>query len=310
MTILLFIALMLGAAIFCGLDAAWQTLDPLRLRHRADKGNSRATQMLAWRAVRPQADLVLVWTSRLMAAGALVILSAEITTWADGKFWWVAPMIFLPTYALFVQVMPRQIFRRLPFVALARLWWLMTLAGSFWAPFARPVAALLRFVREDTTPKVPVAEEIMALASQCEDVSLLERTMLRSVLDFRRLTALDLAIPLENFPQVQADVPLKEVLAERKAGTARHTLVMGADGSPLGVMSCGSAALSGSMEIRAQSFARAMLTFSAGLPAWRVLTDLRRASTPVADVRDEKTGYVIGVVTEQSVIARLLGEPV
>lgn len=310
MMVLLFVVLLAASAVFCGLDAAWQALDPLRLRHRADKGNRQAAQMLAWRAVRPQADLVLAWTSRALAAGALVVLSAEAATRAAGKFWWAAPLIFLPVYALFVQTVPRQIFRRLPFVILARMWWLVSLAGSFWAPLARPVAALLRGMREDAIPRMPVAEEVMTLALQCRDVSPLERTMLRSVLDFRHLTAKDLAVPLEDFPHVSADVPLGEVLSERVAGAARFTLVVGADGLPLGAMSCGAAALSDSMNVRAQSFARAMLTFPAGLSAWRVLKDLRRSSTPVADVRDEATGRVLGVVTEQSVVARLFGEPV
>ncbi len=310
MTVLLFVMLLTASAIFSGLDAAWQALDPLRLRHRADKGNRRAAQMLAWRAARPQADLVLAWTCRALAMGALVVLSVETATRASGKFWWAAPLIFLPIYVLFVQTAPRQIFRRLPFAILARLWWMVSLAGSFWAPLARPVAALLRKIRENAAPTTPVAEEIMTLAAQCEDVSPLERTMLRATLDFRRLTAGDLAVHLEDFPQVSADVPLGEVLSERVAGTARYTLVMGADGLPLGVMSCGAAALSGSMNVRAQSFARAMLTFPSRLSAWRVLKDLRRSSTPVADVRDEVTGRILGVVTEQSVVTRLFGESV
>ncbi len=310
MTMLLFILLMVGAAVFCGLDAAWQALDPLRLRHRADKGNRQAAQMQAWRAVRPQADLVLAWTSQALAIGALIVLSADTASYANGEYWWIAPLVFLPTYAVFVQAVPRQIFRRLPFMVLARLWWLVTLAGSFWAPLARPVAALLRRIREDGESRIPVAEEIMTLASHCKDVSPLERTMLRSVLDFQHLTAADLALPLEDFPQVTADVPLEEILSERRAGTARHTLVMGADGLPLGVMSCGSAALSGAMKARAQSFARAMQTFSAEMSAWRVLTELRRSSTPVADVREKGTGRMIGIVTEQSVVMRLFGEPV
>ncbi len=310
MTAFLFVILLAASAVFSGLDAAWQALDRIRLRHRADKGNRRASQMMAWEKVRPQADLVLAWTSNALAAGALVSLAVTVSSRAGGRFWWVAPLVFLPAYALVVQILPRQIFRRLPFVVLARLWWLVALAGSLWAPLARPVAGLLRAIKSDALPRPPAAEEIMALASRSEEISPLEQSMLRSVLDFRRLTAGSLALPTEDFPQVPAGRLLGEILGDRKLTEARHTLVMGADGLPLGVMSCGAAALSGAASARAQSFARPMLSFPDDLPAWRALATLRRSPTPVAEVREEGMGRLVGILTEQSAVARLFGQTV
>ena len=69
MTLLAAAALLVVSFVFSGLDAAWHALDRVRLRHRADKGDRRAKAMLAWEAVRPQADLVLVWTSHAAGAG-------------------------------------------------------------------------------------------------------------------------------------------------------------------------------------------------------------------------------------------------
>jgi CBS domain containing-hemolysin-like protein len=75
-------------------------------------------------------------------------------------------------------------------------------------------------------------------------------------------------------------------------------------------MSAAVAALSGAPGARAQSFARPLLSFSPDLPAWRVLAKLRRAPTPVAEVRDEETGRLLGIITEESAVARLLGQTV
>lgn len=307
MMLFLFVLLLGASGVFSGLDAAWQALDPIRLRHRADKGNRRALQMMAWERVRPQADLVLAWTGNMLAVGALAVLAAEVSSRAGGRFWWMVPLVFLPAYALFAQLLPRQIFRRLPFAVLSSSWWLVTLSGSLWSPLARPVAGLLRKVRSDALPRPPVAEEIMVLASKFECVSPLELSMLRSVLEFRGLTAGSLALAPGDFPEVPADRLLGEMLFDRKLAEARHTIVMGADGMPLGVMSCGAAALSGAMSARAQSFARPMLSFPSGLPAWRALASLRRSPTPVAEVRDEVSGRLVGILTDQSVVARLLG---
>lgn len=310
MTAVLAAVLFVTAAVFSALEAAWQTLDRVRLRHRADKGNRLAMQMMAWDASRPQADLALGWTAHALAAGSLAALAAEASTRAGGEFWWAAPLAFLPAYAVLARAVPRQVFSRKPFVVLSRLWWLAAFAGSAWAPLARPVAALLRRIKPGALPSPSAAERIMDLASRCEGISALERSMLRSVLDFRRLTAGGLALPAASFPSVPHDRTLANMLGDRKLAEARHTLVIGADGLPLGVMSCGAAALSGALSARAQSFARPMLSLPEDLPAWKALASLRRSPTPVAEVRDEATGRLIGILTDQSVVARLLGQAV
>jgi CBS domain-containing protein len=46
------------------------------------------------------------------------------------------------------------------------------------------------------------------------------------------------------------------------------------------------------------------------LSGWKTLSKLRRAQTPVAEVRDEESGRLVGVITEESVVARLLGQAV
>jgi CBS domain containing-hemolysin-like protein len=307
MTLLAAAALLVVSFVFSGLDAAWHALDRVRLRHRADKGDRRAKAMLAWEAVRPQADLVLVWTSHAAGAGALAVLAVS---GALGGWRGFLPLLFIPVYALLVGVLARQVFRRLPFVVLSHLWWLVTLAGSIWAPLARPVARLLRRVQPDPLSRPPAGEELMILAGKTEGISPLEISMLRSVLDFRRMTAGSLALPVESFPRAPADTPLGELLADRQVADALHALVIGPDGLPLGAMSCGSAVLSGAMTARAQSFARPLISFDSDLPAWKALTKLRRAQTPVAEVRDVETGRFVGVITEESAVARLLGQAV
>ena len=294
--------------VFSGLEAAWVALDRVRLRHRAAKNEGRARQMLAWDASSPQADLVMVWTSRLAAAAAFVLLADQLATAAAPA--WVAPLVFVPLYALLVQLLARQVFRRLPFKVLSTLWWLVSLAGSFWLLLSRPVAAFLRRVKPEPLSRPPASAELLAVAGTAPGISPLESGMLRSVLDFRRLTAAGLARPVGKFPHVPPERTLAELLADREAADARHLIVVGADGLPIGAMSCGAAALSGAPAARAQSFARPLLSFPGSLSGWKALAKLRRAQTPVAEVRDEDSGEFIGIVTEESVVARLLGQSV
>lgn len=294
--------------VFSGLEAAWVALDRVRLQHRAAKNEGRARQMLAWDAASPQAGLVIAWTSRLAAAAAFVLLAYKLN--ALGAPAWVAPLVFVPLYALVVQLLARQVFRRLPFKVLSASWWLVSLAGSFWSVLARPAAALLRRVPREPLTRAPAAEELMATAASAPEVSALELGMLRSVLDFRRLTAGTLARPVEVFPHAPSDLTLAALLADRALADARYVVVTGPDAHPMGAMSCAAAALSGAPGARVQSFARPLASFDAGIPAWKVLAKLRRAQTPVAEVRDEETGRFVGILTEESVVARLLGQAV
>lgn len=301
-------ALLVLAFVFSGLEAAWLALDRVRLQHRAAKNEGRARPMLASDAASPQADLVMAWTSRLAAAAAFVLLAVGFSRLGAPD--WAAPLLFVPVYVLLVQLLARQVFRRLPFKVLSALWWLVALAGSFWSLLARPVAALLRCVPREPLSRAPAAEELMSAATTAPEVSDLERGMLRSVLDFRRLTAGGLARAVTDFPHAPADRTLEELLGERALADARHVLITGADGLPLGAMSCAAAALSGAPGARAQSFARPLLSFPGDLPGWKALAKLRHAPTPVAEVRDEKNGRFLGVITEESVVARLLGQAV
>lgn len=301
-------ALLVLSFVFSGLEAAWVALDRVRLRHRAAKKEGRAPQMVAWDESAPQANLVMMWTSRLAAAAAFVFLAAKLAK--SGAPVWLLPAVFIPLYALAVQLLARQVFRRLPFKVLSHLWWLVSLAGSFWALLARPVAGLIRRVRPEPLSRPPAAEELLAIAETAPGISPLELGMLRSVLDFRGLVARGLAHSVGKFPHAPAEQTLGELLADRELADARYVVVIGADGLPLGAMSCSTAALSGAPGARAQSFAHPLMSLPGDLPGWKTLAKLRRARTPVAEVRDENTGEFLGLLTEESVVARLLGQSV
>ena len=159
--------------VFSGLEAAWIALDRIRLQHRAAKNEGRARQMLAWDAAAPRADLVMAWTSRLAAAAAFVLLATELAN-LDALVW-IAPVIFIPVYALVVQLLARQVFRRLPFKVLSASWWLVSIAGSFWLLLARPVAALLRKVPPEPLSRAPATEELMSAAADAPESSHLSR---------------------------------------------------------------------------------------------------------------------------------------
>lgn len=298
------IVLLVTAFVFSGLEAAWLSLDRVRLRHRADKGHRRARQILAWDDAWPQANLVMAWTGQAAAAASLVLFASALA--ARHAPFWLTPVLFLPVYVLLVQLLARRAFRRLPFDKLDRIWWMVPLAGSFWSVLARPTAIILRAIKPLPLPHPPAEEELMAAAAIAPGISALELNMLRRVLDFRHLTSGGMALPPERFVTIPAERLLHEALTDPRMLETRHALIVDADGLPLGAMDCGAAALSEAKDARVQSFARPLLILPSDLPAWSALIQLRRAPTPVAEVRDQDTGERIGVLTEDIARARLL----
>lgn len=304
-------ALLLAVAfVFGGLDAAWQSLDRVRLQARVDKGDRRARQMLAWSAAGARPRLVLGWAANIFAALSLVALMAGTNSVSGGRFIFAAAVLFVAVYAIAVQAVARQMFAQRPFKVLSRWWWLVVPVSSLLAAPARVVDRVLQRFPAKPLPATPVARELLSLTEKIEGISPLEQSMLRSVLDFRRLTAGDLAQPMSAFACVAADRPLASILSDRPLAEARHTFVTGADGQPLGAMSCRASALSGALSARAQSFARPLLSFNASLSAWDTLAKLRLSAMPVAEVKERNTGRTVGFLTGQTVVARLLGQSV
>lgn len=308
MILLLVPLLALLAFLYAGLASAVPGLDPVRLRYQARKGDRRARQLLACRQNAGEYGMALSLAAALCSAGALAILFWQAEQRLDPGAAWIAAAIYVPVQALLIDLGARQIFRRRPAVGLAGLWVMVAAARSLLSPVVRPLAGML-----DKTASVPLSrpdagEELLSVARLIPTVSPLEMRMIEGVLRFRSLRAADLAVSLRDLPTVEAEATLAEVVSRPGMLDRRHVVVMAADGRPLGAMNPGDALRSGATSARVQSFARPLLSMAGDLPAWDVLIKLRRGQTPVGIVHDESGEAILGVVTEDLVVARLLGQ--
>src|SRR5438477_1310022 len=107
--------------LFAGIEAGLLALDPVRLRHRAksgDRGARRLQEMLK------EPDRLLVTVLLVTNAAditALIILTHELVSRLGWLGYPIAVAIALPIYLFLLGVLPKSLFRRFPFRALARL---------------------------------------------------------------------------------------------------------------------------------------------------------------------------------------------
>ncbi len=305
--LLLIVVLWPLAFLYSGLAAALPALHPVRLEHRARRGDHHARALQQWVRASPEAPVVLWLAAGLCSAAVMALLFLECWILGGPKTSWLAPAIFLPVQVLAVDLLARQVFRRCPFRVLCSLWWLVVAARGLLAPAARLLHDLVARMPSRPLPRPDSAAELLRITASIPTVSSTELEMVRSVLAFRALTAADLAQPLGSMPQVPAESTLAEAVARREIQSRRHVIVMGADGQPLGAANPGEAVQSGATSARMQSFARPLISIAADMPAWDVLTKLRRAQTPVALIHALDGESLLGMVTEETVTSRLLG---
>src|SRR6187399_616590 len=107
--------------LFSGIEAGLLSINPVRLRHYAKQGN-RSALRLDRLIKRPERLLITVLLITNMAdiCGLLLLTKILVSALGFAGFLW-SIVIALPIYLFVLSVLPKALFRRFPFRALAAL---------------------------------------------------------------------------------------------------------------------------------------------------------------------------------------------
>src|SRR5437868_3904788 len=107
--------------LFAGIEAGLLSVDPVRLRHHV-KQRRQAALRLERLTKRPERLLitVLLVTNMANILGLLLLTKLLVSFFGSAGFFW-AIAIALPIYLFVLSVLPKSLFRRFPFRALAAL---------------------------------------------------------------------------------------------------------------------------------------------------------------------------------------------
>jgi len=296
---------------FAGIEAGLLSVDPVRLRHQVKQGRAPALR-LDRLTKQPERLLVTVLLVTNFANIVSLLLLAKLLVTRFGVLGFLLALaIALPFYLFVLSVLPKALFRRFPFRALAKLGGVLESASILlW-----PVLEIGEHMRNLLLPRRAEArrifiarEELKQIAIQSEregSLTSTERAMIHNVVDFRNVRATDVMVPLEKAVTVSPETPIDEALRLSAAHSIDRLPVLSDDGEAIGLVNTLDILFDESRRESLGRYMRRIVIARDAEPAYRIIQRLRAARLGLAAVIDAQR-KLIGIVTAEDAIKRLV----
>jgi putative hemolysin len=312
----------IGFIIFCcwivsfffnGIESGLLAIDPVRLRQNV-KRRAPAAVRLNRLLNHPERLLVtvLIFTNAADILG-LLLLTRQLVHAFGYAGYSIALVIAFPVYLLLLSVLPKSLFRRFPFRALAHLAGVLEFLSILLSPVLELGARLGRLLLPQRAAKrarlFAAREELKQITTQSEREGSLtptERAMIHNVVDFRGVKVREVMLPLPRVVAVEPNASIEEALDLSASSGGDRLPVITPEGRPVGLVNVLDILLDQNGEKKPlKSYVRRIVTTSEEEPAYRVIQRLRAARLGMAAVTT-KDQRLVGVVTAEDLIKRLV----
>jgi CBS domain containing-hemolysin-like protein len=310
MTWFVLIFCLAASFLVSGTEAGILSLNRLRLRHLA-RQKDRAAVQLQQILERPARLLVTALViSSLLNIVALVLLVNTLVGWFGWPGYFLTLVLGLPLFLLAVELLPKAIFRRVPYRELASLAVLLDVASMALTPiiyvgslFAKSVLGLQR-PREIFVAR----EDLKYITSEVERMGMLssiERQMIHNVVDFRSVKVSDVMISLSKIVTVHPETPIEQLIElSRRSGFDRYPVVDSA-GKIVGLVNVFEVLVDRESASTVRHYLRRILTVRSDEQASIVLRRLRASLSSLAAVVDAE-GHPTGIVSAEDLLNPLV----
>ena len=297
---------------FAGIEAGLLSIDPVRLRHHV-KQRRPAALRLDRLVNRPERLLitVLLVTNLANILGLFLLTQLLVERFGVIGFLW-SILIALPIYLFVLSVLPKSLFRRFPFRALAALGGMLEWFSILLWPIleiGERAGRLLIPRRASESARIFIArEELKQIAIQSETEGSLtstERAMIHNVVDFRNVKVADVMVPIEQAVTVRADTPVSETLQLSVAKGVDRLPVISGEGAAVGIVSILDILMDEAPRESLAPYTRRIVNANGDEPAYRIIQRLRAARLGLAAVLDSQR-KLVGIVTGEDMIKRLV----
>lgn len=297
---------------FAGIEAGLLSIDPVRLRHHVKQRKASALR-LERLMKHPERLLITVLLITNMADIFGLLLLTKLLVASLGYAGFLASIVIaLPIYVFVLAVLPKSLFRRFPFRAMAAmagvlnvisiiLWPLLEIgrvAGRLLTPRRASEGARLFVAREDLKQIAVQSEREGSLTST-------ERAMIHNVVDFRNVKASDVMVPLGKTITISPDTPIDEALRVGATIAIDRLPVISHDRQAVGIVNVLDILLDQTRSESLASYTRRIVTVAESEPAYRVIQRLRAARLGLAAVVDSQKN-LLGIITGEDIIKRLV----
>jgi putative hemolysin len=314
--------MMIGFIIFCcwvvsfffnGIESGLLSIDPVRLRQNV-KRRAPAALRLNRLLKHPERLLVtvLLFTNAADILGLLLLTRQLVHSFGYAGYL-IALIIAFPVYLLLLSVLPKSLFRRFPFRALARLAGVLEFVSILFSPLLELGAWLGRLLLPDRAAKharlFAGREELKQITIQSEregSLTATERAMIHNVVDFRGVKVRDVMLPVPRVVAVRPNASIQEALDLSASSGVDRLPVITPEGQPIGLVNVLDILLEQDGENKPlSSYVRRIVTTNEEEPAYRIAQQLRAARLGLAAVLDGKK-KIRGIVTIEDLIRRLV----
>jgi putative hemolysin len=320
-SLFLFCACLLVSFLYSGIEAGLLSINRVRLKSRVQQ-DDRAAIRLDRLLSRPGwllATVLLV--TNFANVAALILLTNALTLRFGGRGIALAGVVMLPIYLLGVQLLPKSLFRRFPYRALAALAGLLELTSRLLSPLLTVGAWFFRRYAAPAAQTEPSAsrgrhglfvarEEFRSLADEGERTGALspgEHRMIDHVMDFGTLRVADVMEPAPEPLVVREDMRVAHLLEfAREKNLAHVPVVETAAGELIALVDVFSVLFdrNPNRDAAIAYFRRAPILVAPGDASHRVLRRLRAARLNAAAVVDGPR--LIGIVRTGALLQRLV----
>jgi putative hemolysin len=310
--IILIVCCWIISFFFNGIESGLLSIDPVRLRQNVKRRVPAALQL----------NRLLRHPERLLATVLLVTNAADIvallllTSQLFRRYGYIgfafALVISLPVYLFVLSVLPKALFRRFPFRALARLAGVLEFTSILFSPLLELGARLGKLILPGHAGKrgrlFAAREELKQITTESElegSLTATERAMIHSVVDFRGSKVCDVMVPAAKVAALHSGASTQEAL-ELGASTGLDRLpVLAPDGQPAGLVNVLDILLERDGNKPLGEYVRRIVTATDDEPTYRVMQQLRGARLGLAAVVDRKNNFC-GIVAVEDLVRRLV----
>src|SRR5436309_14726737 len=313
--------MIVGFIIFCcwvisfffnGIESGLLSIGPVRFRHNLKQGVTAARRLdrLHEHPERLLATVLLI-TNAADILGLLLLTRQLVRSFGYAGFFF-SLAIALPVHLFLLVVLPKSLFRRFPFRALARLAGVLELASMLFSPLLELGSRLGKLILPGRAAKharlFAAREELKQITTESEREGSLtptERAMIHSVVDFRGVKVRDVMLPSTKVVALQPSASTQEAVELSTAAGLDRLPVVPPGGQPIGLINVLDILLDQDGNKPLGDYARRIVTTTEEEPAYRIVQQLRAARLGLPAVVDQKKSFC-GIVAIEDLIRRLV----
>jgi putative hemolysin len=296
---------------FNGIESGLLSIDPVRLRQNVKQRVPAAVRLnrLLEHPGRLLATVLLVTNAADILA--LLLLTRQFVRAFGYPGFVYALIVALPVYLFVLGVLPKSLFRRFPFRALARLAGVLEFVSLLLWPalrLGRHLGRILLPRRVEKGRLFAAREELKQITIQREregSLSATERAMIHNVVDFGSVKGHQVMVPLPKVIAVQPETSVEEAVELSASSGLDRLPVISSQGEPRGLINILDLLVERNGDNSVSRYMRRIVMANEDEPAYRIVQRLRAARLGLAAVLDRERN-LRGIVTIEDLVRRLV----